>query len=480
MCSFQKLNKIKQYVAAPLQFLFDTSLLLLVSLWPIEILTATPVLFYFQLPNLDLLSWMWVIIAIVCRFFLPEYFRPFFKDKLFTAVVFMLGVWIVIVYHRAPFCDYFSFLWTERFILWLVLIWITSRIRWSPRLMRKIAYSIFGIAVLISLHAIVEQVAWFRWHKALSYQPQLFAGTHHLRSSATFYNPNLLAAFLTLTIPITVWLDFYHSRLQRKRWNLLFATTLAVQAIALDYTYSRSGFVLLAGFAIALIVLGLLHSQLRLARVFLVVRASFLLLVLLGFVLTNPTMQHRMYSLVPKKLTDSKELTPEHSAAVMLQDLDPQGQHIVHLPGNRIVIWRGALKLIHYFPWTGIGFGNFRHFFNWWHAHQLVLQVTVASGLIGVGLLGILILILLKAWLKTCKMISLIPTEIKFADVQMMAWTTIFVTAIFSLYSLVEYFLGSISIVGLSGFFLGLLYCFSLNDKQHFLAQNQPKKVLIS
>jgi putative inorganic carbon (HCO3(-)) transporter len=173
-----------------------------------------------------------------------------------------------------------------------------------------------------------------------------------MRIISTFDNPNILAEYLILTIPITFALLYNSNSLLKKLFSLF---GIAVQGMCILLTYSRGGW------------LGLFLAMLIFA--FFVDRKLLLLYAVagIGLIIINPK------SIVTRLIT-----------IVSLEDSSN---------AYRILLWKASIHMIRDFWLNGIGLGidAFRAIYPQYmmqgivaaHSHNVFLQLFVEAGIFG-------------------------------------------------------------------------------------------------
>ncbi len=203
-------------------------------------------------------------------------------------------------------------------------------------------------------------------------------------------HPNQVAGTIMLVLPLLVALfieSFGGSNQQKSlRWAILLAAIFC--GVALLLTQSRSGWVgALGGLLVLLVMWGLTMKpspRRRLVRVSaaILITAALLLLVMLG----------------PQRLQQLWLDPPQQTAVGSFSTLS-----------FRQVLWPLAVQAINDFPFTGIGLGAFREAarrlypvpiateYDFAHAHNVFLQVTLDLGVPGLIAYGAILLVCIGA-----------------------------------------------------------------------------------
>jgi len=329
-------------------------------------------------------------------------------------------------------------------VLWLVTIYLFASLRISVLRWKTWPWALIGVTAVLSLIALVEEILWIVWQRLLPLPaPRTVSGTL-LRAQATFYNANLLAVFLEMTLPFLVFWPLHRQprggkqKAGLKGWFLL---PLALAEIALLYTYSRVAFYLIVLFAFALLGLSLGIPRMRPWRNYLLVRALVIGGIALLFAWINPNFQRRLTAL-PRDL--HRENIPLEGS--FRGEKGPPSE-ILSLPENRWAIWKASWELFRWRPLLGIGVGNFPRYVDKWHSHSFFLEILVSVGSIGAFLFLILGMLYIRRFVQVIP--SLITSHLRLA----VFWGVGF----FFLHSLLDYLLGSLAIAFLSAFLMGLL-----------------------
>ncbi len=188
------------------------------------------------------------------------------------------------------------------------------------------------------------------------------------RTSATLANPNVLASYLAMMIPIVFSLLLYESKKSKKK--LLLTFSFITMVICLVFTHSRAGWLALVG---AMSFLLLIEKKKRLA-------VGLTLVIVVAASLLIPSVNARLRTIFD--LIVNKE---------------------------RIYGAKSALQMIKDYPLTGIGVNTFYHVYPQYqlpearehlvHAHNIFLQIGAEIGLFGlVTLLWLLIRVFKIGW----------------------------------------------------------------------------------
>ncbi|NLW21711.1 MAG: hypothetical protein GXY88_00405 [Tissierellia bacterium] len=180
------------------------------------------------------------------------------------------------------------------------------------------------------------------------------------RVISTFDNPNILAEYLILTIPITFALLYNTDSMFKK---LLFLISMAIQGLCIILTFSRGGWL---GLFLALLVFAIFID-----------RKLLLLYVLggLGLIVFNPTA-------IMTRLSTIGSIEDSSNA-------------------YRIPLWKATLLMIkdYWVNGAGLGFNSFRALYPRYmrqgivavHSHNIFLQLFVEIGIF--GLIGFIVFV---------------------------------------------------------------------------------------
>lgn len=185
-----------------------------------------------------------------------------------------------------------------------------------------------------------------------------------VRIFSVFGNPNILAEYLIMIIPISVALFWNTKKISKK---IIFLCTTLIMILAMVFTLSRGSWI---GFAFsALIFILLIDKRLLLSIIPISLGAVFFL---------PQTIMNRILSI--GNLADSSN-------------------------AHRINIWNMTLNIIGDYPMAGVGFGHlpFREVFgtyirtlNTYHAHNTYLETAAELGIPGLLVFLFFIFILFK------------------------------------------------------------------------------------
>lgn len=188
------------------------------------------------------------------------------------------------------------------------------------------------------------------------------------RIYSVFYNPNILAEYLIMTIPISIGLFWYNKKLGKKT---VFLTTSLIMSLALVLTLSRGGWL---GFAFSLFVFILLIEKKLLL--------SLIPIGILGVYLLPQSIINRILSI--GNVADSSN-------------------------AYRLKLWEITLKVIKDNWKAGVGFGHlpFKETFETYirtmptyHAHNTFLQTMAEIGIAGFIIFLFMLFIIIKYGIK--------------------------------------------------------------------------------
>jgi len=195
------------------------------------------------------------------------------------------------------------------------------------------------------------------------------------RSYATLNNPNILASYLILIIPIVFSLLFYTPKRGEK---ILLTFSLITMVICLIFTSSRTGWLALIG---AMSFLLLIEKKRRVA-------ISLTLIIIIAISLLIPSVKTRLGTIFDLDFSANKE---------------------------RIYGAKSAIQMIKDYPLTGTGINTFYHIYPQYqlpeakvhlvHAHNIFLQIGAEMGLFGLAVFLWLLIRVLKIGWKSLKKI---------------------------------------------------------------------------
>ncbi len=230
----------------------------------------------------------------------------------------------------------------------------------------KLAVALTLAGSLVSLYGLYQYLVGVEMDAAwldVANNPDIRA-----RIYSVFYNPNILAEYLVMLIPISVGLFWYNKKLGKK---VLFLGTSLLMSLALVLTLSRGGWL---GFAFSAFVFVLLVEKRLLLSV--------IPLSLLGLYFLPQTIVNRILSI--GNLSDSSN-------------------------AYRLKIWSITGDIIRDNKAIGIGFGHlpFKQTFETYirtmparHAHNTFLELTAELGLIGLLVFLIFLFVTFKYGIK--------------------------------------------------------------------------------
>ncbi|TCK93461.1 O-antigen ligase-like membrane protein [Natranaerovirga hydrolytica] len=188
------------------------------------------------------------------------------------------------------------------------------------------------------------------------------------RVYATFENPNIFALFLLFVLPITLSLFYTSKKIESK---IIFGTSWLLMVMALVFTFSRGGYL---AFSIGLLLFIILTNPKNII--------GLTIIGVLSIPLLPPVIWERILTI--GSATDSSNY-------------------------YRLVLWNGAFDMIqdYWHLGTGLGYASFREvvprYFSEmspYHLHNTFLQFFVETGVLGITLLILLILMIIKITLK--------------------------------------------------------------------------------
>jgi O-antigen ligase/tetratricopeptide (TPR) repeat protein len=208
-----------------------------------------------------------------------------------------------------------------------------------------------------------------------------FQGSTIWRTFGTFANPNLLASFLAMTIPLVLSRALAE---ERRPWAIGFGAIVLLQLATLPITGSRGGLAVLVGGLGVMALLALVRREWpdrrALTRLGIILALGVPLFLLLSGQLVNRL-------LAPPR--------PAASGAAAAAPNDPQAQSNQF----RRLTWESTARMAMAHPAPGTGIGTFKYIHPRYAiagftemAHQSYLQLAAETGV--AGLLGLLLLLL--------------------------------------------------------------------------------------
>ncbi len=233
--------------------------------------------------------------------------------------------------------------------------------------------------------------------------PAWFEIGRFLRAYGTFAQPNPYAGYLNLTLPLgyALFLAAWQGAGSERRdaqaarrlalWRMALALWLAVVGAALLMSLSRGAWL---GFAVAFVAISLLHSKRTAAAT---VGGGLLVAAVLFLSSAN---------LLPAALTQRFTSVADYFRIFDVRGVEVTDANFAVV--ERMAHWQAAWGMINDRPWLGYGAGNYpaaypHYSLAGWqeplgHAHNVLLNVTAETGLIGLTAY----LLFLSAALWTC------------------------------------------------------------------------------
>ncbi len=255
---------------------------------------------------------------------------------------------------------------------------VTNLVKTLPWLRR----CIFALSLSACLTAL-DGIAQFVLGKVSDrWQDQALFAALRGRAVATFDNPNVLAEYLILVLPILLALFLLQCKEKKPLWAL---PALLAVGVCLVFTWSRGAWLA----ALVSCALFCLFAGKRSRIIFLSIAAAFLI----------------SYPWLPDVFTARVE------SIVTLSDSSN---------AYRLQIWRGSLDNLRQFWHTGIGFGDevFTMYYGHFapsgaeiaaHSHQLFLQIWISLGIIGFLLFAWVLVYFLRTFTLLQKGLSKVP-----------------------------------------------------------------------
>lgn len=252
----------------------------------------------------------------------------------------------------------------------LTSVWFFARHLFAPKGRRKLTFFSSASLLFVSLIGVGQYAfgaAELRWVDAKRF------GDIGGRVTSFFDNPNILAVYLLLYFPLSLWASFLPQN--KGRLRVFYATTAALSALCILFTWSRGAW------------LGLFLECLL-------------------FLIFYSRKSRRSILLLPPLVLLSLPLLPE-SFRGRLFSIGDLGESSIRY---RLQTWVGSLRMLGAHP-VGIGVGErawraiYPHFAvsgtkTVMHAHNVFLQIAVELGVMGLFLFVLLLCIALWQGIK--------------------------------------------------------------------------------
>ena len=289
------------------------------------------------------------------------------KNHPFIGVIFLFTLMITFSFIRASvqIPDYTVMTgvnWAKRWLLPMFVFFPIVFSRMERRDLEKLLWVFAATVLLMALVSLND----YRQASLSSFSWELRPGGPFGKGAA-----NDLAAFFVYYPAVLLGWLFFEKRLLAR---LFLLGTLAVSSLILLLTYSRGGYL---GFVLAITVVVLLRKP-----------SLLIVLLVLGI-------SYRVW--VPSGVEQRVEMTSQHL-------VEENAKKEIVLPPNsfelrfekstaeRLIIWRGALKMIAEKPVFGFGFMTFQRYITRYaqlakpmDAHNMYLRVAVEMGLVGLA-----------------------------------------------------------------------------------------------
>lgn len=210
---------------------------------------------------------------------------------------------------------------------------------------------------------------------------------HGDRVSGTFNNPNLLAAYLVLTIPFSIAFVMTGTRSRPKATARI---ALILSVYALGFSFCRGGY-------LALIAVGLLLTLLYIRKKFVMTVLAIIYVILL----IPPSIGSRLASVIPLsadqpadtvQVETAPDLTLQETVQQVTQDVAAGYKHDYSV-NMRFVMWEKVLQSSAKSPLfgAGVGIGSTQQVLDaanleFKHAHNLFLELFAEGGILSLAL----------------------------------------------------------------------------------------------
>lgn len=313
----------------------------LIELTYLSIVFLIPVYFNFFFPSSDpfesskimlfrFLVWILLFLS-VWKFTLVNNFKKFFvltlKKYLYAPFIVLLFSGLTLFWSVDPSWSFWgsSFrqisLYNELFfVLWLVLMfWNLTIMKNNKKQLKRLLLTISFSSLVVSLYAVLQYfgIDFLTWQ-----EPAYLTG----RSMSTLGQPNFLASFLLLTIPISFYLIYKNKNIW---FRCFFIFSSLLQILALVFSGSRGAWL---GLLCALFLVTLFYKKSR--KVSLIV-FSFLLFLVLVLSLGNNVFSKRFRT----DLTLNKEARLSALFSILTLSL-------LFISIQRVLVWKIKEKLL--------------------------------------------------------------------------------------------------------------------------------------
>ena len=273
----------------------------------------------------------------------------------------------IISMHNTSF-GYVSIRGLAKIFQYLMIFFIVVDYMDKPRFFEKLVHLSLIVCSFIAVDGLIQYFIGFD----LIRQRHMDVVAGKNRMTASFEHPNDFGAYLVLIIPLFMSLAIF-GRLKRK-FKILSFSAITLLFIALALTYSRGAWV---GVLAGITFLAIVHKK-RLVP-------AILILFLVGLFFIPSSFRTRVLQIFAFNNGSNQE---------------------------RVLIWRGAIKMIEVHPLIGHGVNTFCVNYpkyslsqsnGGWYAHNCYLQMAGEIGLIGVSVFLLMMLVLFANRLRALK-----------------------------------------------------------------------------
>lgn len=292
--------------------------------------------------------------------------------------VLLIGLYFLLPFSIYPMQSFFGSMERQQglfsytlYFLWAFLIffnlWLFNKNNNLLRKIRNIFITISVSSLLVSIYGILQifNIDFLTWPE----QPYLTG-----RTLSTFGQPNFLASFLLLTIPVGFYLAYFNKKFLVKFFYYL---VVALQLICLFFTSSRGG--LVAFFLMLLVFVAYLFFNSNLnkkIKIFIII-GTFLI-----FILSVAAVEY----IIPGRLQHSLDFG-QGSLAARVYFFQSSADAILENPVTGYGLENGADVFIKYYERDWALFGNVSA--NTDRAHNIILDVIISTGFIGLILFSL-------------------------------------------------------------------------------------------
>jgi O-antigen ligase len=274
--------------------------------------------------------------------------------------------------------------WNVSLALCYVILFYIIR-NWVGRGNLEINFLWKGVSFVGVISCLLGLIVW--WQRYTPEDP---------RNAWTLGQPNFMAGYILLVLPLTVALGFIN-----KGWQRLGAIAASCLMLVVLYTTSSRGG-LLGFFVLTIVSLGFLIFQSRGKwRLPIICAAVLSIIIIFSILLSNSRVQ---------QIIQISALTNNSPALELRVDGESQ---------DRLFMWQAALSMLHDHFLLGVGPGNMSRVYDLYRPietgaglihlqelHSTPMQIIGELGLAGISLYGLLIACVGRLWFRLYKVLS--------------------------------------------------------------------------